>query len=763
MNAVKKKMKRFSKIVFLVLAALVMSVNGWSQNHDLIITPAPDITSPDAVDWKSPDIKVGADFGDTSVPDIVQRGVPNSIFARFRINGMQDHTIPSGDIQIKFYYRSAGIGDTPPAFVDSEPAPGSDWTYIGRLLVTYITADGPFTVTRVWPTGFPSVTTKAITWTPPTSGDYFHVAAVLVYPSGTTDENPDDNVAVSLYESQSGLIDVVLLFDESGSMGGYTYNGYTYMELAKSKASMFVSSMNEAHRLGVVSFSTRHAGGSVDIWDAPAPLLQPATDTDKTNAGAAISGLSAGGGTPLGQGMERAIDVLTSESDPDRKKVILLLSDGYENYGTPRACDGGDPAVPCVSGSILTQLQANNIRVFTIALGTAAWTECLECLANESGGQWYSSPDAGINLSDVLLAIHEAYTGDDLYRVDRGVSGGGDDTYSTYFEGIDNVLYFILSWDDLNANLELKLYPPGRTRLNTKVFEGKGYQVIKVKNPMRGLWKYTVTGDEGKDYLAAVRSDKVGVRLGMDVKVEGLVGGDFKIIAKVAAGIRPITNAQPTATVQIPVGLSLNTILQQTSRAHMIKYKTAPVSPKVLQKNPDISPRAAFISTLVKDKQEPLVKTRTVTVPLEHKGKGIYAGVLKKDYTTTAGQYHVTVTTNTSRFNRNYSKQVRLNPGKIDYKKSFAEVITVKSPGGQPDYLLRVNAVDKFGNAITHPTLMNRVKVQVKDARLYREPEIKLGAFQRKLTVIGQKKPVLDSVTIDGRTVEIKNRTTITR
>ncbi len=738
------------KVAFMVLAVVMLATNGWTQNHDLVISSAPDVTSVAPVNWKSPDLKIGADFGDTSIPDVIQRGRLNSIYAKFRINGTQDHTIPSGDIQIKFYWRNATIGETPPAL--SDPS----WHYIDRLLVTYISSDGPFTITRIWPADFPSVTSDSITWDVPVSGNYFQVAAEVVYPAGIVDENPGDNVAVSLYESQSGLLDVVLLHDVSGSMGYYSYDGFSYMQQSISKASLFLASMNEAHRFSVVAFSSSYAGGSEDVWPASPPMLQPATDSHKGSAIAAISGLSDSGATPLGQGLERAIEILTTPLEPDRKRIILILSDGYENCGTPRACNSGDPAGPCIGTTLLSQLQSNNIRVFTVALGTAAWTECLECLANQTSGQWYSAPDAGVTLAQVYLDILQAYSADDLYRLDYGVSGGGDDKYATYFEEKDNVLYFILSWDDLEASLDLKLKAPTRTRLKTKVFKGKGYMVIKVKDPAKGTWAYSVIGDIGKKYLVAVRSDRVGIRLGMDIKSQGVVGGNIKIQARLADGKKPVTKARLSAVVQVPIRQSLTTTLRNISRKHIRKYQTAPVDSKELNKHPDISPRAAFIKRITTDKQKPLLKTRSVKVSLRHIGKGVYTGSLKGKNATIAGAYRVTVISKNKKFQRTFSKQLQLQPGEIDYRKSFAEIAVVKSARNKPNWLFRVYAVDRFGNAITDPSLAKRIKADLKGARLFRQPETTLGAWQQKVSVYAGQKPVLKTVTIDGRTVKIK-------
>jgi len=740
-----------AKVVFIILALFMMFNTGWAQDHDLVMTPAADFTSSTAADKKSPDLKIGADFGDTSVTDIVRRGIPNDIFARFYINGMQDHTIPSGSVEVKFYWRTAASStDIPPAL--GTPT----WNYIDKLNVTYIPSDGPFTVTRVWPTDFPSVTTKSVSWTPPPTGDYFHVAAEAVYPSSITDANPVDNVAISLYGSQSGLLDIVLVLDASGSMGTFTYAGSSYMAHAIARTNAFLALLDPYHRFSVVAYDGDYPGGDKDIWPTTPPPLRPATTANVTLATPAVSGLTPGGMTPMGQGIERAIQILTTAPGPVRKRVLLLLSDGYENWGTPRACPPGYPTGTCVGAGLSTQLQTANIRVFSIALGTAAWTTCLQCLSDETGGERFTALGAGLDLAEVYKDIQQAFTADDLYRMDRGTSGGGDDTYSTYFEGKDNLLYFSLEWEDLKAELDLKLTPPSPSgRIRKDVFRGKGYVVIRVNNPTKGTWKYEVTGETGKAYLTAVRSNRVNVRLGLDILSEKVVGSGIEIQARLLSGKRPITNARLTATVQVPVGHSLNTIVRNAYRKHILRYQKPPVDPGVFKKYPDISSRAIFIQKLTGDTQKPLVQTETITVPLRHVGKGYYTGVLKGNHTTTAGQYTVTVKGTGRGYQRVFSKQVQLRPGALDYKKSFGEIVMMKSEVEEPVYLLRVYAADKFGNAITYPSLAERVKSDVKGAELYRKPSITFGAMERVLTVSPRKKPILERVRIDGNHVKV--------
>ena len=763
-----------ARIVFMILAVFLMCNTGWSQTHDLRMEPAPNPTSTDPADWKSPDLKLGADFGDAFPPDTVRRGVANSIYARFYINGTQDFDVPSytgpgTGIQISFYWIAGGVDGigipiAPPAL--GEPG----WNHIADLPVTYDEPGGEdLYLTLTWPTDFPSVTTKSVEWTPPTAGDYFYVAAEVVYPDGYEDQNDGDNKAISMYESILGVrdVDVVLVIDASGSMDDYSFEGDYYINHAKDKAGLFVYSMpgTGAHEAAVVAFSTSYIGGSEDIWENPPTppyVLEPVTDTNKDDIVTAVNGITVGGATPMGAGLQRAIDILTEKPlDPTRKRAILLLSDGYDNSGTPRACPYTGT---CVDGDILSQWLDNNIRVFTAALGEYAWEECLECLSENSGGQWYGSIDPGVDLAEVLLDMQQAYTADDLYRVDRGVSGGGDDTYSTYFEGKDNVLYFMLAWDDLGASLGLELrLPSSRAWINPEqyrfatVHKGRGYLVARVKRPKKGTWGYRVTGAADERYMVAVRSDRVGVRLAMDAVSAGKVGYPIEITAQLMDGKKPVKINRLYAAVQVPV-VSLDTIMRKASRAHMLRYKTPPVDPRVLVKKPDLSYRAAFIGKLKGKKHRPLVKTRSVKVPLKYVGKGLYKGVLERKYTTAAGKYNVTVECNEKRFHRNFSKQLRLQPGMVDHEKSSAEILNVKSEGGKYNWLLRCYPTDKFGNAITAPLLAKGINAGMEKGKLVQTPKVVFGAFQQKLHVSPGQKPKLLKVTINGKTIKKNGR-----
>jgi hypothetical protein len=465
----------------------------------------------------------------------------------------------------------------------------------------------------------------------------------------------------------------------------------------------------------------------------------------------------------MGAGLQRAIDILVAAPpDPTRKRTILLLSDGYENSGSPRACSQTAPVDPCVGMGILPQLVANNIRVYAIALGAYAWFDCLECLATESGGEWYAPAGPGINLAQVYLDMQQAYSADDVYRADRGVSGGDDDTYTTFFEGLDDVLYFVLQWDRLNPNLGLDIRPPGEAWTspealgNTNVESGNGYVVVRVEKPDEGIWGYRVIGEPGEDYIVAVRSDRVGVQLHLDVMARGIVGEHIKIRARLTDRGLPVENADVRATVKVPSKRSFRTSLREASRKYLLEHKTFAVDPVALKEHPDLSRGAVLIQRLAQGRPEAWLETRSVDVPLKHEGDGYYSGVLKAN-TEIAGTYEITVEASGRKYDRVVSKYVRLHAAKMDPSKSFAEIIEMKAADGSPTWLVRSYPTDRFGNAVTAPSLAGRMKVGLKGAEPIKGAVLGLdGAFEQHLRVLPRQRP---EAVIEMDEAKIKVRT----
>jgi Ca-activated chloride channel family protein len=170
---------------------------------------------------------------------------------------------------------------------------------------------------------------------------------------------------------------VMLVIDVSGSMNADDVDP-TRMEAAQRAATRFLDRLPERFQVGLVTFSSE------------AETLVPPT-TDREAVRTALATLNANGGTAMGDGLARALDVIeaarqeavggpgpTTTVDPNAQgatptpttpdppaeqravppAVTLLLSDGANSAG-------GDPFVQADRARQL------RVPVYTIALGTA--------------------------------------------------------------------------------------------------------------------------------------------------------------------------------------------------------------------------------------------------------------------------------------------------------------------------------------------------------------------------------------------------------
>ncbi|WP_456486401.1 PKD domain-containing protein [Candidatus Alkanophaga liquidiphilum] len=114
-------------------------------------------------------------------------------------------------------------------------------------------------------------------------------------------------------------------------------------EGAKDAANEFVDLLKSNDRAALVKF---HSSGW--SYSAYCTVVQSLT-TNKNDVKSAINGLSASGGTPMGEGLDRALDHLEAYGREDAVKAIILLTDGWWNLGVSpldqaqRAANDGIP------------------------------------------------------------------------------------------------------------------------------------------------------------------------------------------------------------------------------------------------------------------------------------------------------------------------------------------------------------------------------------------------------------------------------------
>lgn len=147
---------------------------------------------------------------------------------------------------------------------------------------------------------------------------------------------------IPLKQTKEG-VNVVLVIDNSGSMQATDYQP-NRLEAAKRSAEILLKSLKPKDHIGIVVFETGATTAS---------YLTPYKD----KALEKLRSISAKDGkTAIGDGLSLAVDMATSI--PNKKKVIILLSDGVNNAGVISP----DEAVQFA--------QVNKIQVYTIGMGS---------------------------------------------------------------------------------------------------------------------------------------------------------------------------------------------------------------------------------------------------------------------------------------------------------------------------------------------------------------------------------------------------------
>ena len=188
---------------------------------------------------------------------------------------------------------------------------------------------------------------------------------------------------------QSG-IDVAFVIDVSGSM-----DWDNRLPTAKSALYSFLDALEDEDRAALVKFSEYST------------VVSGLTD-DIASVRNKVSGLSANGLTSMYRGLGSAIDILTASGVDYGYKMIVVLSDGYD-----------EPSVSYASNyaGLVQKAKDNDITIYTVGAGSTLDTSVLTRIANETGGSYYeASQTAGIidafnyvqeNTVDVKSDTHE--------------------------------------------------------------------------------------------------------------------------------------------------------------------------------------------------------------------------------------------------------------------------------------------------------------------------------------------------------------------
>lgn len=189
-------------------------------------------------------------------------------------------------------------------------------------------------------------------------------------------------------------INLSVVLDGSESMAASDYNP-TRLDAAKDAISKLVTKIGPQNNVGVVLFES----GATTI-----SYLSP----DKQKTINAVSSIQQGqGATAIGDGLSLGIDM--ASSIPDKKSVVILLSDGVHNSGFVTPDEAIDYA------------KANNVQIHAVGLGSLEPVylrddiygepqyaeldeETLMKISNETGGNYYKSLDEK-TLDDIFATL----------------------------------------------------------------------------------------------------------------------------------------------------------------------------------------------------------------------------------------------------------------------------------------------------------------------------------------------------------------------
>jgi Ca-activated chloride channel family protein len=200
---------------------------------------------------------------------------------------------------------------------------------------------------------------------------------------------------IPLEQTKEG-VNVILVMDISGSMQATDYQP-TRLESAKLSAEMLLRHLDDKDYAGIITFES----GATS-----AAYLSP----DKDRVITKLRAITAKeGSTAIGDGLALAIDM--AESIPNRKKVVILLSDGVNNSGV----------IP--PAQAMGFAKEKGIQVFTIGLGSEKpvilgydWfgnpqyatldEEILQKIADDTGGKYFRSVDSR-TLSEIYANLNK--------------------------------------------------------------------------------------------------------------------------------------------------------------------------------------------------------------------------------------------------------------------------------------------------------------------------------------------------------------------
>lgn len=300
-------------------------------------------------------------------------------------------------------------------------------------------------------------------------------------------------------DGSSGM-DVVIVMDTSGSMQNSKGGGADPEGVAMEAAKLFVDMMESSgSRVGLVPFSDQ-LGNVVNLTDIN-------STADKEGVKSAISALSYGGDTDIGQAMQKAMEILNNGGDVGNRKMILFFTDGNIDFSVVHREDGLAEEAAATSrqqaDTATADAAAAGIPIYSIGLNADGTLdeELIQKMANDTGGKQYSVTSAG-ELPNIFNEIFADFVES---KIDgRDVTIQSSDQYETVPFTIpnDSVMeanIVMLSSQQLD---EVILQDPSGSQVpvdGERLIQSNSdqYTMLKLLSPQAGDWTLLLRGEAG--------------------------------------------------------------------------------------------------------------------------------------------------------------------------------------------------------------------------------------------------------------------------
>ena len=370
---------------------------------------------------------------------------------------------------------------------------------------------------------------------------------VIIVRLDTDETNNSKKEYYSKLKKKEGEASICYILDRSGSMSG------TPLSNAKTAAKQGVTTMKIGDEVSIVSFSSSASVNynRTEIED------ENNGDNEREAARNAISGLSSGGMTSIGAGLQTGYNQLVGSEKKVRNYV--LLSDGAEN------------TAPMVADVIhlFQNLRDDEIHhIHTIAFGSGADQSQMSWIANETDGVYLYTPDRNnpLELMNIFNTIQNEISdvqtiGNVEYYIDE------PDVQEHVFTVDETISEEVITliWDEEWDQLDLELETPNRTVITSdnwqnfpyvNFVEGPSIQYFTLEGPELGDWLARVTAVntnyDGSNYGLVFTADS-DLLMSVDFDADDYTVNDrIKISAELVYSDAPIIGSTVTAEIEVP-------------------------------------------------------------------------------------------------------------------------------------------------------------------------------------------------------------------